>query len=215
MLDGDVSRMFADHHDVRVGAVAQVAGNGGLGQHQQIVAGGEFRKHVLAQPQHAQPTRRVDRRLPAAHRAALIAQQHEMPVGQPAQQRGDVLAVGAGEAALGVGVEFVGQAPQCGGHRARIERHLAGVGENVGQQALGLGQRLAVHRPRQLDVDPRLVDPVLRCGVRRRLNLQQLPCGPAAHPEHGVHDRRVGHTEPVQQHRYGVHQHRRVVGDDL
>ena len=53
------------------------------------------------------PTGRIDRGLAVADLAALIAQQHEVTVGQPAQQRGDVLAVRAGEPAPGVGVEFV------------------------------------------------------------------------------------------------------------
>ncbi len=84
-----------------VRAVAQEAGHGGLRQHQQIVAFGELRQHVGAQPQHAETTGRIDRGLTVADLAALVAKQHEVSVGQPAQQRRDVLAVGAGEPALG------------------------------------------------------------------------------------------------------------------
>ena len=50
--------VLADHHDVGVGAVAQEAGNGGLGQHQQIVAGGQLRQHVL--PRRSTPRRLVE-----------------------------------------------------------------------------------------------------------------------------------------------------------
>ncbi len=64
-------------------------------------------------------------------------------------------------------------------------------------------------------MDPRLVDAVTERGIGRRLDRQQFPAGPAPHPEHRVHDGLVGHPEPVQQHGDGVHQHRRVVGDDL
>ena len=85
--------LLADHHDVRVRAVAQEAGHRGLREHQQIVGTGQLREHVGAQPEHAEAAGRVDRRLAVAHRAALIAQQDEVPVGEPAQQRGDVAAV--------------------------------------------------------------------------------------------------------------------------
>ena len=89
--------VFAHHHDVRVGAVAQVARDGRLGQHQQIVVVGELRaaRRVAAA---ARPAGSTGRRMPAvAHRAALIAQQHEVSVGEPAQQRGDVAAVVPGK----------------------------------------------------------------------------------------------------------------------
>ena len=48
-----------------------------------------------------------------------------------------------------------------------------------------------------------------------RPDVQQLTGRAAPHPEHRVHDRHVGDAEPVQQHRDGVHQHGRLVGDDL
>ncbi len=167
--------------------------------------------------------RRMPRRLdgstddcPSLHRATLIAEQHEMPVGKPAQQRRDVLAVGGREASLRVGVEFVGQTEQRSGQRPRVERNLAGVGEHAGQQAPGLRDRLGVDGTGQLDVDPRLVDAVVGVvGLRGRPDVQQLTGRAAPHPQHRVHDRLVGHAEPVQQHGHGVHQHRRVVGDDL
>ena len=215
MLDRRSTGAFADHHDVRVGAVAQEAGHGGLRQHQQIVAFRELRQHVTAQSQHTEPTGRIDRGLTVTDLAALVPQQHEVSVGQPAQQRRDVLAVRAGEPALVIGVEFGRQAAQRGRHRRRVHSHLTGVGQHAGQQTLDLLQRLWVGRFGQLDMDPRLVDAVTELGVRRRLDLQQFPTWPAPHPEHRIHDGLVGHPEPVQQHGHGIHQHRRVVGDDL
>ena len=107
-----VPGVFADHDDVGVGAVAQEAGDRGLRQHQQIVAVGQLREDLRREPQHAEAARRSTDDWPSLHRAALVAQQHEVPVGEPAQQRGDVLAVRAGEPSLRVGVEFVGQAEQ-------------------------------------------------------------------------------------------------------
>ena len=202
----------------RVGAVAQVARHGGLRQHQQIVAGGELRKHVGAQPQHAETTGRIDRRTGRrADLAALVTQQHEVPVGQPAQQR-----------ARHPGGQGWGTCPRC---RSRVraarlismavidvgvQRHLTGLGENAGQQALDLVHRLGVDRigAAERGSMPR------RCHRRSGASAagsiaSSSPLGLAPRPEHRIHDGRVGHAEPVQQHRDGVHQHRRVVGDDL
>ena len=123
-----------------------------------------------------------------------------MPVGEPAQQGGDVATVIAGEVPGVVGVERVGQADQGGVQCRRVDGHLARVGEHVGQQLGGLGHRLGVHRRRQRDVDPRLVDAVAGCvRVGRGPHLEQLARRVPAHPEHRVHDRDVGDAEPMQQ----------------
>jgi hypothetical protein len=66
-----------------------------------------------------------------------------------------------------------------------------------------------------LDVDPCLIDAVTERSVGRRLDCQQVTAGPPPRPEYRIHDGLVGHPEPVQQDRDGVHQHRRVVRDDL
>ena len=200
VLDRVTPGMLADHDDVGVGAVAQEAGNRGLRQHQQVVAVGELRKYLLAQPQDAEATRRVNRRLPVTHRATLIAQQHEIAVGEPTQQRCDVLTVRSREPSLRVGVEFIGQAEQCPCQRSRVDRHLACVGEHAGQQALGLRQHLGVDGTGQLNVDPGLVDAFLGVvGLQGGLDLEHLSARAAPHPQHRVHDRLVRHPEPVQQ----------------
>ncbi len=131
VLDRLMSGVFADHDDVGVGAVAQEAGNRGLREHQQVVAVGELREDLVPESQDAESARRIDRRLPALHRATLIAEQDEMPVGEPSQQRGDVGAISAREASLRVGVEFVGEAEQCSCQCSGIERNLAGIGEHA------------------------------------------------------------------------------------
>ena len=178
VLDRLTPGVFADHDDVGVGAVAQEAGNRGLRQHQQVVAVGELRKDLLPKPQHAKTTRRVDRRLPVTHRATLIAQQHEVPVGEPAQQRRDVLAVRTREPSLRIRVDVVREAEQRPGQRSRVERDLPGVGEHAGQQALGLRQRLGVDGTGQLNVDPRLVDAVLGVvGLRHGWMSSSSPVG--------------------------------------
>ena len=139
-----------------------------------------------------------------------------MPVREPSQQRRDILAVVAGEPPLGVGVEFVGQAEQRSGQRPRIERDLAGVGHHARQQSPDLFDGLGIDGFGQLDVNPRLVDGVLGLvGLCGGLDVAQLAGLVAPHPQNRVHDRLVGHPEPVQQHGDGVHQQRRVVGDDL
>ena len=85
----------------------------------------------------------------------------------------------------------------------------------LGSRRLTSVHRLGVDRFGQLDVDPCLVDAVAERRIGRRLDRQQFAAGPPPRPEHRIHDGRVGHPEPVQQHGDGVHQHRRVVGDDL
>ena len=175
VLDRLMPGMLADDDDVGVGAVAQEAGNRGLREHQQIVAVGELRQDVVAEPKDAETAGHVDRRLTALHRAALIAEQHEMPVGEPAQQRRDVFTVGAGEPALGVGVEFVGQTEQRSRQRARVERDLAGVGEHPRQQPPDLVDGLGIDGAGQLDVNPRLVDGfVAVVGLGGGLDVAQL-----------------------------------------
>ena len=139
-----------------------------------------------------------------------------MPVGEPTQKRRNVLTVPAGEAALGVGVKFVRQTAHRRHHRTRIERHLARVGQYAGQQLLDLGERLAVHCLRELDVNPGLVGALARrTDIGERPQVEQFPGRSAAHPEHRVHDRGVRNAESVQQHRHRVHHHRGVVSDDL
>ena len=207
--------LFPDDDDLRVGAVAQEAGDGGLRQRQDLPAGGQLRQHIVAQPQHAQATSRVDGRLAAAHSAPLIPEKHEVTVGQPPQQRGDVLAVRAREPSSGVAVEFGGQATQRRGHVGGVDGDLAGVGERARQQPLGLLDGAPVGRRGQLDVHPGFVDAVAELGLGRRGDVEQFAVGPAAHPEQRIHDRAVGHAEAVQQHRHRIHQQCRVVGDDL
>ena len=139
-----------------------------------------------------------------------------MSVGEPTQERRNVPAVRAWEAALGVGVEFVRQTPQRRHHRTRVQRHLACVGQYAGQQLRDLGERLAVHGLSELNVYPGLVTAFARrADIGGRPNVEQFPGRTAAHPEHRVHDRCVGHAESVQQDRHRVHHHRRVVGDNL
>ena len=172
MLDHCLSRLFTDHHDVGVRAVAQVARHGGLREDQQIVAGGQLRKHVGAQPKHAETTGWIDGGLAVADLAALVTQHYEVPVCQPAQQRADIPAVRAGEPALGVGVEFGRQADQHGRHRRGVQRHLTGLGENTRQEALDLIHRLGVDRIGELHVDPCLVDAIAEWRIGRRLDRQ-------------------------------------------
>ena len=157
VLDSVVSGMFPDYDDVGVRAVAQKAGNRGLRQHQQVVAVGELGKDVIPEQQDAEAARGVDGGVPVVHRATLVAEQDEMPVGKPPQQRRDVRAVFAREAALGIGVDLVGESEQRSGQCPGVQRNLAGIGEHARQQSPGLGDRLGIHGTGQLDVYPRLV----------------------------------------------------------
>ena len=129
----------ADHHNVRIGAVPQVTGHGGLRKHQQVVGS---RSAAASRSRRSRSTpSRLDgstEDCAVAHRAALVTEQHEVSVGQPAQQRGHILAVGAGEPDC-VGVEFGGQATQRRRHRGRVERRPA---------ARRRARRAAAARPR-------------------------------------------------------------------
>ncbi|SHW00001.1 Uncharacterised protein [Mycobacteroides abscessus subsp. abscessus] len=210
------SRALAHHHDIRVGAVAQVARHGGLGHRQQFVVARQRWQHVAAQLGHTQPGRRVHLRLPVLHGALLVAQQDEVPVGQPAQQGRDVAPVITGEPAVVVGVERVGQPDERGVHRGRIELHRTGVGQGMRQHSGRLGDGLAVPHRRQLHMNPGLVDTVGRgAGVTRRTHRDHLARRIPPHPELRTHDRGVGDTDAVQQHHHRVHQQRAVIGHDL
>jgi len=125
-------------------------------------------RDVGAQPKHAETTGWIDGGLAVADLAALVTQHYEVPVGQPAQQRGDIPAVRAGEPALGVGVEFGRQADQHGRHRRGVQRHLTRLGENTRQEALDLIHRLGVDRLGELHVDPCLVDAIAEWRIGRR-----------------------------------------------
>ena len=154
---------------------------------------------------------------PSRDRAALIAEQHEMPVGQPAQQRGDVLAVGAGEPALGVGVEFGGQA-DAASRPSRASRAPPGGRRRARWAAAARPRPPPWGRPIRTAATWIHVSSMPSRNGRRRTAgsmSSSSPAVPAPHPEHRVHDGLVGDPEPVQQHGDGVHQHRRVVGDDL
>ena len=144
MLDGLAAGVLADHDDVGVGAVAQVARHGRLRQHQQVIGFGELGKRILAQSQNAQATGAVHGGTPAEHRAPLVTEQDEVPVSEPAQQIGDIVAIGAREPAVLVGVQRTGQAQQRRAHRRRVHRHLAGVSQHVRQQSCRLGQGPAI-----------------------------------------------------------------------
>ena len=139
-----------------------------------------------------------------------------MSVGQPAQQGRHVAPVVAGEPAVVVGVERVGQPDERGVHRGGVELHRARVGQGVGQHGRRFGDCLAVTDGRQLHMNPGLVDAVGRCaGVTRRTHRDDLTGRITAHPELGTHDRGVGDADAVQQHHHRVHQQRAVVGHDL
>ena len=146
--------------------------------------------------------------------APLVAEQQEVTVAQPAQQRRDILAVRGRVVALRVGFDFRGQPAQGGDQRGRVAGDLLHVGQDLGQQPFYFGEALAVDRRQQLHVYPRFAH-VLRSAGRFRFDADQVAVRFAVHLEHRRHDRRVGHTQPVQQHRHGIHQHAAVVGDDL
>ncbi len=137
-----------------------------------------------------------------------------MSVGQPAQQIGDISTVGAGEAGAGVGIDIVGQTLQGGGQCRGIVGHLAGVGYDHRQESNGFGQRPAINRCGQPDVDPGLIDEI-GSGISVGPDLKQGAVGVAADSQRGMHQRDIGDAQSVQQNRDRVHQHGGLVGDDL
>ena len=218
VLDGLVPGVLADHHDVGVGAVAQEAGNRGLRQHQQIVAVGQLRQHLLC----AAGARRAGSsgRPMTARRSPGTA---DTPAARSSRRRASAAALrrpcGPGS---GTGppdrcrVRWPDRAASPVIARESIATWRASA-STLGSRRRTSASALGSTELRQLDVDPRLVDAL--SGVAGFRSRAGCPAGPrsglAPHPEHGVHDRHVRHAEPVQQHGHGVHQHRRVVGDDL
>src|SRR4051812_6666351 len=133
---GGGARIFAYHHDVGVCAVSKITRDGGLGQHQQFVAVGELRQHVLSEAGNAKPARHVDRRASVADRTTLISEQHEMPVCQPTQKCRNVFVVPSRESAVGGGVELVRKSAHRRHHRTGVQCHLPGIGQDT-RQLLG------------------------------------------------------------------------------
>ena len=64
-------------------------------------------------------------------------------------------------------------------------------------------------------MDPGLLDRPSRTFSAGRTELGQRAFGIATNPYRRVHQRDIGDAETVHQHRHRVHQHARLVGDDL
>ncbi len=141
-----------------------------------------------------------------------------MPVGQPSQQRRDVLAVRRRGIAASGSVSSSAARPRSvaaiAGESSATWRASAST---LGSSRLTSSTRLGIDRTWTAGRGSTSRRRRRRtCRPRRPAAMpSSSPAGPAPHPEHRVHDRLVGHPEPVQQHGDGVHQHRRVVGDDL
>ena len=162
--------LLTHHDDVRVGAVPQKARQGGLGQHQQLVGGGQFGQQLATQPGHPQPAGLIEGRRSVGDGTAQRTEQHEVAVSQPAEQIGGAGPVGAGEPRAVVGVHGVGQFAERGRERGRILGDLACIREHHRQQPLGFGQRPAVGGGQQLHMDPGLIE-----SIRTAADFQQLP----------------------------------------
>ena len=82
VLEDAAVGVLADGEDIRVRAEAQVAGDVCLRQRQQFGVLGQARAGTLAPAQHTEAgSRCVTRHASVVHRAALVAQQREMPIG--------------------------------------------------------------------------------------------------------------------------------------
>ena len=209
----------------------------GLGQHQQRLLAGlgphqrrqlrERRGHVLVGPQDAEagaghgPQRDVVRAVAGVLEAVLaVAQEREVGVGQPAQQRlalGDLL----GRQRRRVLVEVLDDVEGLLVHLRPVLDGLADVLEHLDQRlldlvALGLA-RLAV----DLDVHPRLAGHVVReLGPVDLLvvvgeDLLELSGDVAADQDLRVHDHVHLAVLLVELHRHRVDEERHVVGDHL
>ena len=205
---------LANRDGIRVSAITQVTANDGLGQNQQFVVVRQPGAGTRAGAHDAQAARPVADDQPVLHPAPLVAQQQEIPVPQPAQQRRDLLAVRRCIVAARIAVDSCGQFAQSGEQRCRIGGDPLEIGQDLGQQPFDLGEGLAIDWGQELDVYPGLAD-VWRRAVRFRFDTEQLSRRAATHLEHRGHDGRVADPKPVQQHRHGIHQHAAVVGDHL
>ena len=163
----------------------------------------------------------------AGHEVVLaIAQEEEMPVGEPGQQL------------TGFGVPAVrrrrpgtprqrraGVVPghadgQGGGGRDHLRLVLDGdpyVVQDPAERRLQVGQRHAVTQAGDLDVDPRLGDVAGRRpgAVHAAGHAVQRAGHVPVHDQPGVDDQVDVRVVPVQFHRHRIDQERHVVGDDV
>ncbi len=202
----------------------------GLGEHEQGLLPGlrldrsrqlaEGARHVLVGAQDAQAGAGQTAQhlvLALGLEAVLpVAEEGEVVVGEPAEEILALFDLGLGQG-RGVGVELVDDREHLGLHLLPVLDRLAHVTQDLLQQLLDLAGVLVVCHPGDLDVHPRLAEPLV--GLRRtvvgELHLPQLSGDVADDVElrmdHGVHVALLA----GELHRQRVDQERHVVGDDL
>ena len=189
-------RILADRHDVKDSAVAQEAGHGGLGQHHRVARIAEFGEHPVRRPRDTEPTGSSATAVPPA------------TVQRCAPSRMKLLS----------------------SHRSRYETSMRWSGNQVPSPARACANasiarqrpeswaawRASCDSPSAAVVRPRPAAMVNR-GQLDGIHDSSIPdssspprrCRPAARPvrpsasrwtQPWVHQRHVGHAEPVQQH---------------
>ena len=235
-----IPAQLLDRHVVEV--LGPVDGGPGiaLGQYQPVRiaglgpdVGGQRRERVRALPivaQEAEPgARDGPQRLAVIprHQVVLaVAEEDEVPVGEPAEQlTGFGVAAGQGLRLGAPRQRCAGPVPGHGdGQGGRGRDHLGlvfdgdpHVVQDAAQPGREVGQRDAVPQAGELDVDPGLGDlPRLRPGtVDAAGHVVQHAGNVPAHHQPRVQEQRDVGLMPVQFHGHRIDQERHVVGDDV
>ena len=132
MLDNAVIDVFANRDGIRVCAVAQVAANGGLSQDQQLGLVGQPGTGAGAATQDAQAGIPLAQDQTVLHPARLVAQQQEVSVAQPPQQRRNLLAVGRRIVAAVIAVDLGGHIAEGGDQLCCVGGYPLDVGQDFG-----------------------------------------------------------------------------------
>ena len=147
-----------------------------------------------------------------------VAEEREVPVGQPPQQRLDLGGrfVARRRFPLRRHRQLLGQLHRPGLHPVPVLHRHPHVAEHPLEILLQLGT-LAVGQPAYLDVGPGLGDLIvgLPLPVDHADDLVQLPSDVALDEELRMYDQVRGHIVPGELHPDRVHEERHVVGDDV
>ncbi len=211
---------------VEVGGAVDGGPGVGLGDDQELLLarlgphlGGQRREAlgthlVVAQDAQRRPWQRPQRlALVGVLQAVLaVAEEREVPVGEPAQQVEAVLHL-RGLKRRRVHAQVLGRLHRQRPHLPEVLDRVAHVGEHPLQIALDPLEHLGVGLTVDLDVDPRLDQHL--AGDVLLAAAEHPPGHVAAHP-HLRMDHQIGaQVVPVELHRHRVHQERHVVGDHL
>ena len=135
-----------------------------------------------------------------------VAEEREVVVGEPLEERGRLLVLVA---------HLVGSLERALAHRLPVLDRAADLADHAYDMALELAQPALVRLACHLGVDHRLARDAVVPRLAGREDLDELPVRVAPHGEDGMDDQVNAAAAPVQLHAHRVDEERHVVGDDL